>query len=217
MRFPDDTQRHAIVGRTGSGKTQAALWALQLRDYLKMPWIVIDYKGDAGIASIPGLQEMSVMDNPPKRAGLFVIRPLPDIDDEAVNAFMMKIWHRENIGVYLDEGYMIGRYNKAFRALLTQGRSKHIPMITLSQSPAWISPFIFRESEFIQMFFLQTPADKARMAEFVPGVDVDNLKRYHSYYWNVLDAELTHLAPVPSLNEILNRFDDKRARRKWLI
>jgi hypothetical protein len=217
MRFPDDTQRHAIVGRTGSGKTQAALWALQKRGYTVMPWIIIDYKGDPGIAKIPGLQEIGIHGKPPKHAGLYVVRPLPDIDDETVDVFMMKIWSQENTGVYLDEGYMIGRFNKAYRVLLTQGRSKHIPIITLSQSPAWISPFIFRECEFIQSFHLQTPADRQRIGEFIPGADVQQLKKYHSYYWNVLDFELTHLKPVPKLSEILNRFDDKRAtRRRWL-
>ena len=217
MKFPDDTQRHAIVGRTGSGKTQAALWALQKRSYTAMPWIIIDYKGDSGIAKIPGLKEINVNRAPPKHAGLYVVRPFPDVDDEALDNMMWKIWANGKTGVFLDEGYMISRYNKAYRALLTQGRSKRIPIITLSQSPAWISPFIFRESEFIQMFHLQTPADKQRMGEFIPGADPSALDKYHSYYFNVLDYELTHLSPVPKLGEILDRFDQKRPPKRWFI
>jgi hypothetical protein len=217
MRLPNDTQRHAIVGRTGSGKTQAALWHLQKRDYTSKPWIIIDYKGDENIAKIPGLRDIGIKEKPPRHRGLYVVRPLPDIDDEAVDLLMKRIWENENTGVYLDEGYMIGRFNKYFRTLLTQGRSKHIPVITLSQAPAWVSPFIFRESEFIQSFHLQTPDDAKRIRQFMPNADIENLDDYHSYYWNVLDRELTYLGPVPKLNEILNRFDSKRAVRKWAI
>lgn len=217
MRFPDDTQRHAIVGRTGSGKTQAALWALQKRNYHRNPWIIIDYKGDPSIAKIPGLTELALRDRIPKQAGLYVIRPFPESDDEAVHEFMMRIWERGNTGIYLDEGYMIGRFNTAYRAILTQGRSKHIPVITLSQAPAWVSPFIFRESEFIQSFHLQTPADVKRINEFIPGADVAHMEKYHSYYWNVLDFELTFLRPVPKLDVILDRFDSKRAVRTWAM
>lgn len=216
MRLPDDTQRHAIFGMTGSGKTQAGLWHLQRRSYHRMPWVIIDYKGDQTIAKIPGLEEISVTSKPPKSKGLYVVRPLPEVDDKNLDDFMWKIWARGKTGVFLDEGYMIGRYNKAYRALLTQGRSKRIPIITLSQRPAWISPFICSESEFIQTFFLQTVADEQRVAEWIPGVRTSDLKPFHSYYWDVLRRELTYLAPVPKEGEILDRFDSKRVPRGWL-
>jgi len=217
MRLPNDTQRHAIVGRTGSGKTQAALWALQKRNYDRMPWVVFDYKCDPLIDQIPGLNEIDLRDGPPRRPGLYVVRPRPEVDDIPVDNFMWRMWGREHIGMYLDEGYMISRYNTAYRTLLTQGRSKHIPIITLSQAPAWISPFIFRESEFIQTFHLQTPQDQKRIAEFMPGVDAGSIERFHSYYWDVTDNRLDYLKPVPKLAEILDRFDCKRAPRGWRL
>lgn len=222
MRLPDDTQRLAIVGRTGSGKTIAALWHLSKRNFAghrdSVPWIIIDYKGDENIAKIPGLQELAVTDKPPKRAGIYVIRPFPESDDENVHRFLMRVWENGNTGIYLDEGYMIGRFNTAYRAILTQGRSKHIPVITLSQAPAWVSPFIFRESEFVQSFHLQTPADVKRMSEFIPGADIPGLvqHKYHSYYWNVQEYELTFLKPVPKADEILDRFDDRMTRTRYL-
>lgn len=216
MRFPDDTQRHAIIGKTGEGKTQAALWALEKRSYLKMPWIVIDYKGDPLIEKIPGMVEIGIGEKPPTKPGLYVVRPLHTIDDEAVDTWMFRIWRNGYTGVMLDEGYMIGRFNKAYQTLLTQGRSKHIPIITLSQQPTWISPFILSESEFIQSFFLHKPADIKRMSEFMHGARVDTLEKYHSFYYDVSSRELLHLKPVPKLAEILARFDEKRAVRRWI-
>lgn len=217
MRLPDNTQRLAIVGRTGSGKTVAALWHLSQRDFDRHPWLIIDYKHDNSIDQIPGLQEIAVTDKPPKRAGLYVVRPFPEVDDDALETMLMKVWERGKTGIYLDEGYMIGRFNKSYRAILTQGRSKHIPVITLSQRPAWISPFIFSESEFIQSYHLQTPRDIARMQEFMPGADIARLPDYHSYYWSVPDFEMVFLKPVPKLPEILNRFEDKMVRHRYLV
>jgi len=214
--FPNNTQRHAIFGRTGSGKTVAGLWALQRRNYDKSPWIIIDFKGDATIAQIPGLEEISVKSKPPKKPGLYVVRPLPGVDDDALDIMLWKIWENGKTGVFVDEGYMIPRLNKAYMSLLTQGRSKRIPIITLSQRPAWISPWILSESEFIQVFRLTTKADHERVAQFMPGADVNTLNEYHSWYYNILKSELILLAPVPRENEILDRFDAKRVRRVWI-
>lgn len=214
MRFPADTDRHSIFGMTGSGKTVFALWCLSRRSYPTMPWIIIDFKCDENIAAIPGLKEISITAKPPKHPGLYVVRPMPH-EEEEVDAFLWRIWERGRTGVYIDEGYMIGRFNKALRAILTQGRSKRIPVITLSQRPAWISPFILSESEFISTFFLHTKADVDRVREWVPGVR-EMPRDFCSYYWSVKDRELQYLAPVPPMAEILNRFDLRRPRRRFL-
>jgi hypothetical protein len=217
LKAPNDTHRHCIFGRTGSGKTVAALWWLQRRSYDRMPWIVFDWKCDENIEKISHAMDLKVTADPPKRPGIYVVRPLPEVDDKAVDEMMWKILDRGRTGVYVDEGYMISMYNKAYRALLTQGRSKRIPIITLSQAPAHISPFILRESEFIQCFHLQTPNDIKRMAEYMPGVNVSNLEQYHSVYWDVAANRTAFLAPVPPVDTIMARFDAKRPPRGWRI
>lgn len=213
MDFPNDTERHLIIGMNGTGKTVAGLWSLQKRSYDKMPWVVVDYKRDPTIARIPGLEEISYARNPPRSKGLYVIRPVPEVDDEAVEQFLWKIWRQERTGLFLDEGYMLDRYSKAWKAILTQGRSKRVPMIVLSQRPAWISPFAFSESNFMQVFFLPFPADLKRIREWIPNADPINLPEFHSYWWNVKRRQLTLLKPVPNEDEILDRFASKRVRR----
>lgn len=215
MRFPDDTKRHAIYGKTGSGKTIAGLWALEKRSYNKMPWIIVDFKRDTTIAKIPRLEEIDINDSIPKRPGLYVVRPLPDSPEE-VDAFLWRVWERGKIGLMIDEGFMIGRFSKPFGAILTQGRSLRIPMINLSQRPSWLHPFLMSEADFHQVFFMQTPSDISKIMEWVPYDGV--LKPdFHSYYFDVGRSELTYLAPVPDEDEILDRFDLRMPKRYHLF
>jgi type IV secretory pathway VirB4 component len=53
IRFPDNTQHMALAGRTGSGKTYAALEMLSVRDMDEMPWVIIDHKRDENIKALP--------------------------------------------------------------------------------------------------------------------------------------------------------------------
>ena len=211
MRLPNDTQRVAIYGQTGSGKTVAGLWHLEKRSWLRRPWIIFDTKRDPTIARIPRLEEIDVNKPPPKKAGLYVTRPRPDQEAE-VTQLMWRIWHNEKTGLFIDEGYMIGRFNKAFNAILTQGRSKQVPVIGLSQRPSWLSPFFMSEMDFHQVLHVQNPADVQRLQEWIPGLRPTQ-RNYHSQYYDVASGDLTYLKPVPPEAELLDRFDKKMPKR----
>jgi DNA helicase HerA-like ATPase len=159
LRLPNDTQRIAIVGRTGSGKTYAAAWHLSKRNFDTMPWIIFDFKYD------PLLQNLGAIELPlgtlPDKPGLYIVHPFPD-DKEGIDNYLWQIWKHENIGVFIDEGYMVGD-SSAFRAILTQGRSKRIPMIILSQRPVWLSRFVFSEADFFQVFQLNILNDRMQI------------------------------------------------------
>jgi hypothetical protein len=211
LRFPNDTQRHAIVGATGSGKTQAALYHLSMRSYDIQPWIIYDFKYDEAINEIPNALEIDVKAKVPEKPGIYIVHPHPAQSSE-VDAQLWQIWEQENTGVFIDEGYMIGNNSAAFRALLTQGRSKHIPIITLSQRPTWIDRFILSESEYHQVFRLKHRKDLDAVNEFIPHnlKDEDRkpirLPDYHSWYYDVGADELVVAKPVPELKEILSVF-----------
>jgi hypothetical protein len=215
MRLPDSTQRLAIVGATGSGKTQAAIWHLSMRDYTSMPWVIYNWKGDKSIDEIPGAIFIG-LDEMPKRPGIYVVHPLPN-DNEEVEQHMWEVWSRENIGVYVDEGYMVGNNNPAFRALLTQGRSKRIPVITLSQRPVWMDRFVFSESEFFQVFRLQHRKDRRSVEEFVPANLDRRLNDYWSYYYDVGRDEVKILRPVPDMEQIHKTFDARLSRMRRVV
>jgi hypothetical protein len=208
MRLPNDSQRLTMYGQTGTGKTIAGLWHLSHRSYTRRPWVLFDFKGDEHIAQIPYAEEIGLK-HPPKQRGIYIVRPVPEADEEAVEDFMWQIWRRENMGVFIDEGYMVGRGNGAFQALLTQGRSKSIPMITLSQRPVWMNRFTISEADFHQVFRLADQSDRDTVQRFIPHDVQGRLPEYHSYYYDVGQDSLTKLKPVPDMDEILQTFEDR--------
>jgi hypothetical protein len=218
MRLPDDTQRLSIVGRTGSGKTVAAVWHLSHADFDIMPWIVYDFKRDSLLSQIGELEGTEHIDTGflPRRPGIYFVHPHPD-DNDLIQNQMWKIWAQENTGVYVDEGYMVcgpTNSNNAFRSLLTQGRSKHVPMIILSQRPVWLDRFVFSESDFYQLFALNHSGDRKRMMEYIPADLNRPLPTYHSYYHDVANAETVVLKPVPTSQAILDVFDSRLSRMR---
>ena len=206
MNFPSDKDRHAIVGTTGGGKTRAALWHLSRRNYTVKPWIIYNFKGEEDIDGIPYAYELDVT-HVPLHPGIFVVRPLPHQTDE-VEAQMWEVWRRGDMGIYVDEGYMVGANNRAYRALLTQGRSKRIPMINVSQRPVFMDKFVFTESEYWNIFELGSDQDEKKIKEYIRQVtDTTKLPRYHSYYFDKKEKKMVVMEPVPDLDEIYETFD----------
>lgn len=214
-RLPNNSQRLVNVGRTGSGKTVAALWHLSEHSIESMPWIIYDFKTDEHIASIPGARSLDLKELP-KEPGVYVVRPLPD-DSELVEKQMWRIWEHEGIGVFVDEAYMVGNNNSAFRALLTQGRSKRIPMLICSQRPAWVSRFVFSEADFYQTFHLNDKRDRDTLESFIPANLDKRLQPFHSLYYDVGKNDLVEFSPVPNVQKIMQTFERRLSRKRRRI
>lgn len=213
IRLPGPTDRLAIVGRTGSGKTQAALWHLSHADFDTRPWIIVDYKNDDLINSIDRA-ELIDYDTDLDKPGIFILKVLPGEKDE-ISDWFRRVWEQEDIGVYVDEGYMIDPRDKWFDACLTQGRSKHIPMIVLSQRPVWLSRFVFSEASFFQVFDLTHAKDMDKVREYIRDDDRLQLEKplapFHSYYYDVGKRRLETFGPVPEADKMLLAIDVRLA------
>lgn len=206
---PNDTQRITIIGKTGSGKTQGAAWLLAHRSYTSKPWIVFDYKYDELLTEIPGAKDMGITDKVPKKPGLYIVHPNP-ADAEAVEDLMWRVWERERVGIYIDEGYMIHSRSPAFQAILTQGRSKRLPVIMLTQRPSWVTRFAFSEADFIQLYRLTDRRDAKVVREFMPlPIERDLPGPYYSWWWDNGSNYKAILQPVPDRNTILDVFHDR--------
>lgn len=221
FRLPNSKQRITIVGRTGSGKTIAALWHLSNANFDAMPWVIADFKTDENINNIIGAKYITTEDTP-KESGIYIIQPHPS--DDSFADFLDRIWQQENTGVYIDEGYMMGENSKIenrFVTLLTQGRSKRIPMIVLSQRPVWMTRFVWSESDFFQIFQLTSKKDEKTIEDILPQNTNFSLPDYHSVYYDVGKKRLTYLLPVPDETEIIdkinNRLGEMRQKHKRKI
>lgn len=218
MRLPTSKDRTLITGRTGSGKTQGAVWLLSHSNYLSAPWIVLNHKNTALIDDIPGARHVDNSELP-KKPGIYVYHPIPGRDDDEVEKLLFHVWARGHMGVYVDEGYMIDPRSDMLNACYTQGREKHIPMITLSQRPSGISRFAISEAEFFMLFHIIERKDRDRVRGFIP-TDLEALMHsdagedrmlpeYHSLYFDVAKNRLEILRPVPPADIILQSFEDR--------
>lgn len=203
-RFPTKKNRMVIIGRTGSGKTQAAVWHLSRTNFDEMPWVIFNFKGDELIDGIEKAVHIP-LGVIPASPGLYVVHPLPSQQGE-VEDYLWQLWEHGNVGIYIDEGFMLG-INKAFEAILTQGRSKNIPVIVLSQRPAWITRFVFSEADFFQVFHLNDRRDKKTVEAFVPQNLSMRLPDYHSFYYDVGRDSLCKFKPVPDASSLLETFN----------
>ncbi len=227
ISLPGDSDRLAILGRTGSGKTQAGAWHLSKRSWGedagpdRKPWFVFDTKGEGIFAELHAMGAIVVDVNaaPPKEPGLYIVRPRPIIDDDAFDLFLWRCWQRGGVGLFFDEGYMVpsgmsGKKHAAFATILTQGRSLEMPIIVNSQRPAWMSRFVWTESGFFQVFALSHSDDVQTVRKFIPKIPREfSLPQFFSYYFDVGTDALTRFSPVPDREEILTRFKARMPKR----
>ncbi len=211
FELPRTDQRVVIVGRTGCGKTQFASFLLSEAPFDEMPFIVFDFKGEKFFRDLVARGHMKIIaiGTLPDQPGLYMVQPAPGRDDEAIEGYLWQIWEHENIGIVVDELYMIDPRSDAFNAILTQGRSKNIPMINLTQRPVAVSRWNFSESSHIVVFHLNHIKDRQTVAEHMP-IDKDlRMPEYHSRWYDVNRNKLFHVQPAPGQEAILKRFDDR--------
>jgi DNA helicase HerA-like ATPase len=213
---PRPDQRVLILGSTGSGKTTMAASLLSGAPFNDMPYVMIDYKRDSLLAAIPHTEQIGF--DIPKHPGLYHLKPNPVSDDERMEAWLYKIWARQNIGLYIDEALRLPtKKTGAFESILTQGRSLRIPVISLSQRPVDLTRYAFSEANHVVIFRLTDTRDRKKVTEYVPVDTEYKLRKFHSLWYNV-DADTTfNMIPAPDKDSILEKFKDRLKPRKRVI
>lgn len=212
FRHPTTTEKVTVVGRTGSGKSQFGAWLLSEAPFHKQPYVVMDYKRD-DLFNLDRIRELA-LNEVPKHPGLYALRPRGPIDADAVESWFWKVWEKTHVGLFFDEGYAVPTKGGALDALYTQGRSLHIPIITLSQRPVWLPRFAFSEANFYALFHLNDDRDKKTLGQFTPvRVTDDILPEFHSRWFDVAKYQSMIVKPVPKAEDIQQKIFDRLGPR----
>ncbi len=210
-----------INGATGSGKTHFGAWLLSEARFDLQPFVVVNLKEERlfhQIGRIVNLKQGEL----PARPGLYQIEFKPFQLDK-LEHWLWKVWDAKNIGLFIDEGYMLPDRSDAFSTILTTGRSRRLPVYTLSQRPAWLSRFVFSEANFYTLFRLQDKEDRDRVRKFTPDDDpvwndIDTrISKYHSRWYDVDQDFSTFVRPAPSRDAILARFEQRLTPRRRML
>lgn len=228
MEMPGDTDRTIVLGRTGSGKSVFAIWLLSLQDFDKKPWVIIDYKGEDLIQTIlaqnKAVKVITCDKDPPTKPGLYWMQPTPKIDDDRMEKWLFQCWKQENIGLFIDEGYALPQ-KSAFDIILTQGRSKHIPVIALYQRPVYMSRYAVAQANFFAAFDQNDKRDLITTAQFlkppiVRGEEIPlktKLPPYWFIWYHVNTGKSVICRPCPPGNKILATFRERLKTTKTKV
>lgn len=217
MKSPSNQNRIAVVGRTGSGKTQFAMWLLgELHNgaWAEMPITIFDFKRAKLIGAIHKAGAARVIDiarKPPKSPGLYIVRPAPVEDDQAVLDYLRQIYEDTGHALYFDEAYELGNRNRGFRRLLTQGRELEIPMMYCTQRPVNCDLYSLSEADYWAVFHLRNPDDINRVRDYVPDYDPSTLGKYQCHWYDVGSDQGVNLNPAPAVSSILALYTGRPA------
>lgn len=213
--FPNASQRTMVLGSTGEGKTGMFLWLLLHQPFHMQPYVVFDYKRDEHIGRIDRVREIG-LNELPKYPGLYVVRPMPETDDDRVLAWLRGAWARRNIGLGFDEAMMMPQHGGALSAIFTQGRSLKIPVLALSQRPVDLPRVMFSEANNVSLFKLNDGRDHKTVRQYIPRFNseaVEKLPQHHSLYHRRSDKTTFHLLPVSDWETLPQRINARLPRR----
>lgn len=208
---------------TGSGKSTFALWLFaESADFDKKPWIFIDFKGEDLIEQ--ALQEeifepLKIESRIPNKPGAYVVRHDPRNGQSPVADFLWRVYDAGKTGLFLDEATMIpelrGEANSGgpFQSILSQGRSKEIPVYVLAQRPVNVNNMIFTENNFYSAFRLRSRDDLKKVTNHIPEdsegytkVWAENLRLppHYSRWYDANQDRSFILKPCPPADKILD-------------
>lgn len=218
--FPAISERALVVGSTGTGKSTLGLWLLKHAPFHRMPYVIVDYKREQAIKMIDRARHIDLNEAPPRQPGLYVVRPMPEIDDERMKAWLYRIWNNGNTGLFFDEGLMVPKSGGALQAIYTQGRTKHIPVITLSQRPVELHRTALSESDHFVVFRLNDERDYKTILQYIPRMTdrvIEDRPEFNSLWYRQRDREKWNIQAINEPELLSAQINARLPRRVHFI
>lgn len=198
FRLPGGNDRTVVIGMTGTGKTIFGAWLLSKQRFDERPWVALDFKDEELWDRVgdPPMRPLS-LNQLPKKKGLYRLDVRPG-QDEALEAWLWRVWEKGNIGLFCDEVSLIPS-REAFKACLRQGRSKRIPIISCTQRPVDCDREVFSEANYVSVFRVKDARDYKIIQQFTGNAQIERpLQRHWSYWYDAAQNSLTILKPCPA-------------------
>ena len=203
MAYWKQGEHVAIVGDTGSGKTYLEARLLQLRDHV----VILQVKDDdVKFSGFHRVRTVSALDN--IKYHKFLLAPKYELQQFHLAKTFERVWKEEGWTVAIDELYYateVLRLQRPINKLLTQGRSKHITVVSGMQRPAWISRFALSQCTHAFIFRCEGRDLNTLSQALSPRVvkPVENLTGYDFVYFNRATKEVK-LGNANNLNAIFS-------------
>jgi hypothetical protein len=202
--LPTAEDRTVIMGQTGTGKSVLGGWVLSRQNFEKRPWVALDFKNEILWDKVgdPPMRPLRLGEMPGK-TGFYRMHVRPDQDEE-LERWLWDIWHRatrhKSCGLFVDEVSLIPK-KAAFKAILRQGRSLHLPVIACTQRPVDCDREVFSEAQYRVCMGLEDARDYKTVQGLFGDRDIrDNvrtLKPHHSLWYDAKQKTLFNLKPCP--------------------
>lgn len=208
--------RGLLVGKTGSGKTQNAIF--QLRHAPVGPVFILDTKIEDHFFGVPSEGETmdlahsvddlkAIKKQQPKNWPDYVlVRPSAEEVRavEPLDEYTHFLYNNFGpIFIYFDELYNWhdnGRAGSGLINILTRGRSRGKTTLMATQRPAWVSRFCLTESDKFYIHKLNDARDYSSLSAVVPGIEkIAAPPKYHFHHYDTgadMDAPRLY-KPVP--------------------
>ncbi len=196
-------KRALVAGRTGCGKSTLARWLLK-----RSPghWVIINPKHTAAYDKLPGANKidgtnLAKLGQSIKKHKFTIVNTVSSnnkyLDD------LVAYLHAEysNLGLCVDELYTMHNHGIAGEGLLgwlTRGRELNQSFLGLTQRPAWLSQFLFSESDYICEMQLGLYKDRKRIYDMTEKeIMLDKQPEHYWVWYDVNNDEIRRFAPVP--------------------
>jgi hypothetical protein len=228
--FLDVGQRGLLLGKTGSGKTQDAIY--QLKNPPVFPVIIFDTKIEDAFFSVPedddtmevvnSYSDFVKLSKKPKNEipDYILVRPevYEVVDVDELDKYSQLVFHKfGKCFVYYDEMYNWhnnGKCGAGVLSLLTRGRSKGKTTLMASQRPSWLSRFCFTECEKFYIHRLTDERDKKTLDSIITDYSkTKNPLPFHFHHFEIGKHDEPILyKPVPETKIV----ESKIFSKKWV-